>query len=111
MLSTSDSTLITEVELSDSTLNGRRRRQASRHGFLSWAGVGIAIAAVAGLGVAVLRPDAASPAHDNARTVARYGSIAAIDHRDQQAALNRAMTHTVAEHGSIAAIDHADQHQ
>ena len=58
------------------------------------------------LGVAVLRPDTATPAHDNARTVARYGSIAAIDHRDQQAALNQAMTRTVAEHGSIAAIDH-----
>jgi hypothetical protein len=75
-----------------------------------WIIVVAAVAAVAALTVAVLRPDAARPVDVNARTVARHGSVAAIDHLDQR--LIRARTNTpsqtVARYGSVAAADHRD---
>jgi hypothetical protein len=65
---------------------------------------------VAVLAVALLHPHPASRSDDLARTIAAHGSVAAIDHRDQQrSTLRTATSYTVAAHGSVAAIDHRDR--
>jgi hypothetical protein len=59
--------------------------------------------------VALLHPNAGPRPDDLALAIAEHGSIAAIDHHDQQRiALRTAMSAAVAEHGSVAAIDHRD---
>jgi hypothetical protein len=86
------------------------RTRRSRAAFLGWCGVVTAVLAVASLAFAVLQPEPAPRSHDPVRTIGEHGSIAAIDHRDQQAvALRTALTHTVAEHGSITAIENRDR--
>jgi hypothetical protein len=57
----------------------------------------------------MLTPDRASPRIDTGRTVAEFGSVTAIDHRDQLSLRRRAASRTVAEHGSVAALDHRDE--
>ncbi len=77
---------------------------------LRWAPVVVALGAAGLLAVSVLTPDRGPARVDTSRTVAEYGSIAAIDHRDELALLRQqSPSRTVAEHGSIAAIDHRDE--
>jgi hypothetical protein len=71
------------------------------------AGVGLALAAVAGLSIVALRDDGPDKVDDNARTVIEHGSIAALDHRLDVAVAQRTPSETVAEHGSVAAADNA----
>jgi hypothetical protein len=75
-----------------------------------WAAVVGAVVAAGLLAALVLTPDRGPSTVDTGRTIIEHGSVAAIDHRDQQAVAPRTeMTRTVAEHGSVAAIDHRDQ--
>ena len=109
-LSTDDTTftLITEATPTEAPPTPRPPRR--RNHVLGWIGVGIALLAVAALAVAVLRADSPTSVDDNARTVARHGSVAAIDHRDLAVVASRrnSPSQTVAGHGSVAAIDHHD---
>ena len=110
-LSTDDTTftLITEATPTEAPPTPRPPRRRRNH-VLGWIGVGIALLAVAALAVAVLRSDSPTSVDDNARTVARHGSVAAIDHRDLVVVGSRpnSPSQTVARHGSVAAIDHHD---
>ena len=75
---------------------------------LRWAPVVVALGASGLLAVSVLTPDSGPARVDTSRTVAEYGSITAIDHRDELA-LPSSPSRTVAEYGSIAAIDHRNE--
>jgi hypothetical protein len=69
----------------------------------------VALGASGLLAVSVLTPDRGQANVDTSRTVAQYGSITAIEHRDELALLRQqAQSRTVAEHGSVAAADHRD---
>ena len=77
---------------------------------LRWAPVVVALGASGLLAVSVLTPDRGPARVDTSRTVAEYGSVAAIEHRDELALLRQqSPSRTVAQHGSIAAIDHRDE--
>jgi len=109
-LTTDDSTLTTAVERPVASAPETPRPHRRRTTALVWAGVGLGLAAVAGVSIAALRDDGSNrPAmvDDNARTVIEHGSIAALDHRLDVAQAQRTPSETVAEHGSIAAADHA----
>ena len=76
---------------------------------LRWAPVVVALGAAGLLAASVLTPDGGPARVDTSRTVAEFGSIAAIEHRDELAVLRQqSPSRTVAEHGSITAIDHRD---
>jgi hypothetical protein len=76
---------------------------------LGWTAVAGAVAASGVLAVLALTPDRGSSMIDTGRVVAEYGSIRAIEHRDDLAVQRReAMTRTVAEYGSVSAIEHRD---
>ena len=81
---------------------------------LRWAPVVVALGAAGLLAASVLTPDGGPARVDPSRTVAEFGSIAAIEHRDELAVLRQqSPSRTVAEYGSITAIDHrtGDQQQ
>ena len=83
-LTTDDSTLTTAVERPVASAPETPRPHRRRTTALVWAGVGLGLAAVAGVSIAALRDDGSDrPAmvDDNARTVIEHGSIAALDHR------------------------------
>jgi hypothetical protein len=105
-LSTEDHILVTTTELPATAAPRAPRQHRTRNLVVGWAGVGVAVVAVAGLSIAVLRPDSDAPLHDNARTVIKHGSITAIDHRTEVAAHLHTPSETIADRGSVTAIDH-----
>jgi hypothetical protein len=115
-LSTDDPTLATTTEQAptrEPVTDPSRPSHGRRNAVLGWAGVGIAVAGVAALAIAVLRPETSPPVHHHteSRVVAEHGSVSAIEHRDELiiAPGANSASHTVAEHGSISAIEHRDQ--
>jgi hypothetical protein len=115
-LSTDDPTLATATEQAPTrgpVTDPSRPSHGRRNAVLGWTAVGIAVAAVAALAIAVLRPEPSPPVHANreSQVVAEHGSINAIEHRDELKLAARANSESrvVAEHGSINAIEHRDQ--
>jgi hypothetical protein len=75
-----------------------------------WAAVGAALAATGLLAVLSLDDGDRPSRIDTGRVVAEYGSVRAIEHRDEVAVQGgEAMSRTVAEYGSVSAIEHRDE--
>ena len=106
-LTTDDPALTTAAESPTAPAPETPRPHRRRLAALAWVGVGLGLAAVAGLSIAALRDDGRpAKVDDNARTVIEHGSIAALDHRLDVAQAQHTPSETVAEHGSVAAADH-----
>ena len=106
-LTTDDRAVTTPAESPTAPAPETPRPHPRRVAALAWVGVGLGLAAVAGLSIVSLRDDdRPTTTDDNARTVIEHGSIAALDHRLDVAQAQRTPSETVAEHGSVAAADH-----
>jgi hypothetical protein len=75
-----------------------------------WVAIGTALAAAGLLALLSLDEGDRPSKIDTGQVVAEYGSIRAIEHRDEVAVERReAMSRTVADHGSVSAIEHRDE--
>ena len=87
-------------------LGAERLESHRRRTVLVWVGVGLALAAVAGVSIAAVRDDGSdgpTTVDDNARTVIEHGSIAALDHRLDVTLAQRTPSQTVGRDGSRVA--------